>query len=273
MDDGSSDDTFTVVREWMDENVRFLSRGVALRQKNRGITQTLNSLVALARGEFIAILASDDVLEPEGIELRVAALNGRPDWLGVFGDCAVIDSKGHVLAASALTELGRAHIPALLDDRRITGELTLRWSVPGPALLVRRIAFDEEEGVGMYDESMKVEDRDFYLRLLSRSALGFIPNVVARYRVHGKNSILVRRSEVERDVVVADWRNLHLFRGWNRCVLRLVALHGSASVLSKRHLSEGHRVRAVTFWLFRAALAVVRRVVYFSITHLRFPMK
>jgi hypothetical protein len=49
--------------------------------------------------------------------------------------------------------------------------------------------FDPQIGVGNYDESYCIEDRDMYLRLLKRQQLGFIEDKVAQYRLHDSNTI------------------------------------------------------------------------------------
>jgi glycosyltransferase involved in cell wall biosynthesis len=243
IDDGSSDDTYVRACTWMESNAHRVQRVEVRRQRNQGIVRTLNSLTALVHGEYVAVLASDDALEPAGIALRVSALQSHPEWLAVFGDSSVIDSVGNQEAASALVSRHHACIPALLNPRRIARELILRWSVPGSVMMARRIAFDVGTGVGPYDERLQVEDRDFYLRLLSINALGFVPVCVARYRLHGANSILVRGSIVRRDVVLAEWRNISAFRGLNRWLLALVALRGRAALRAADQKGRGHRVR------------------------------
>jgi len=64
------------------------------KQVNQGIGGTLNALVALSRGDYVALIASEDELEADGIALRVSALQHHPEWLAVFGDCSIIDGAG-----------------------------------------------------------------------------------------------------------------------------------------------------------------------------------
>jgi glycosyltransferase involved in cell wall biosynthesis len=232
MDDGSSDDTFARASSWIQQNAHRVANAELFRQTNQGVTRTLNTLIARASGEYITAIASDDGLLPDGITVRVSALGRHPEWLAVFADCTVVDETGQLEAQSALHSLYRAHVPALMDPHRIARELILRWSVPGPVLLLRRAAFcrGNGSGVGPYDETLQVEDRDFYLRLLAINGLGFIPDSVAYYRLHQKNSITspALRLRILRDVVAAENRHVTTFTGLNRCLLGVVAAHGSA---------------------------------------------
>ena len=259
IDDGSSDATYARACAWMDDNAHRVKRVTVCRQANQGITRTLNALISLARGEYIALLGSDDVLESDGIALRVSALQRHPGWLAVFGDCSVIDGVGQLQSVSVLDSMYHACIPALLNPRRIARELILRWSVAGPSLLVRRTAYDVDIGVGLYDERLQVEDRDFYLRLLSINGLGFIHATVARYRLHGENSIFSRGSNVTNDVVSAEWRNATSFRGLNRWLLTLVAVRGSVQLCAVRQKEQGNIIRGQILWFVGRILAVIQK--------------
>ena len=148
IDDGSVDDTYARACAWGEINSHRVMRVIVRRQENQGLTRTLNALVASAEGEFVTVLASDDELEPDGIQLRVSALQQHPEWLAVFGDCSIIDAAGHQQSLSALASESHAHFPALMNPRRIARELILKWYLPGPAMLARRTAYDPIVGVG-----------------------------------------------------------------------------------------------------------------------------
>lgn len=259
IDDGSTDATYARACNWMENNAHRVKRVAVSRQTNQGITRTLNALISLARGEYISPLGSDDLLVPDGIALRVSVLQDHPEWLAVFGDCSIINCVGRQEAASALDSMYHAYFPALLDPRCIARELILRWSVVGPSMLARRAAYDVDIGVGLYDERLQVEDRDFYLRLLAINALGFIDKTVARYRVHGGNSIYLRASIVSSDVVLAEWRNATSFGGLNRWLLTMVALRGSLQLRAVRQKEQGNHIRGQILWLAGRILAVMQR--------------
>jgi glycosyltransferase involved in cell wall biosynthesis len=264
IDDGSKDDSFAVARAWFDRHPTAFSNVILERQENAGITKTLNRLVARTGGEFVTMVASDDLLLPGGIAARLAALEARPDWLAVFGDATVIDDHGIQTAPSALRRINRANLRALERDEFRAQELILRWSVPGPVLLYRRQTLDT---VGGYDESMILEDRDFYLRLLAHQALGFLPRPVAAYRLHARNTI--RLTRVRRAVYDAVYRSevnhLNAFRDGLRDALEFVTHRSKLHV----DLSAGRwpraalatvRIAANTFELHRKLSALDRQV-------------
>jgi glycosyltransferase involved in cell wall biosynthesis len=225
IDDGSKDDSFQVAQAWLERHPNVFTNVSLERQENAGITKTLNRLLARANGEFITMVASDDLLLPGGIQARLAALERRPDWLAVFGDASVIDADGQETASSALRKLNRANTKALVHDRFRTQELILRWSVPGPVLLARRQTYDPIHGLGGFNESRFLEDRFFYLQLLARKALGFVEHRVAAYRMHGKNTI--NRPDMQslmwNDTFASESELIDQFMGKDRQALEFVA--------------------------------------------------
>ncbi|MDO4568670.1 MAG: glycosyltransferase [Clostridia bacterium] len=71
VDDCSSDATFSIAQEYAQRDARFSavrssSRGNAAGARNRG--------VALARGEYVAFLDSDDAFLPQKLEIQLAAM-------------------------------------------------------------------------------------------------------------------------------------------------------------------------------------------------------
>lgn len=180
-DDGSSDNSFEVASEWIKNNTQI--KASIVKQKNQGVCKTLNKLIDQANGKYIAPCASDDFLTVHSISERVEVLENTPDKLAVIGDAIVVDQDSNEVAPSAMISLYKAHYQRLLND--IAKELVFRWSVVGPTLLIRKDAYSQ---IGKYDESLLVEDREFYLRLLKSDSLIFHPATVAGYRIHTDNA-------------------------------------------------------------------------------------
>lgn len=79
VDDGSEDDTVSVVEEWADARTdaeRFDVR--ILQQENRGPSAARNLGLIASQGEYIQFLDSDDRLHPQKIEVHIAALEADP---------------------------------------------------------------------------------------------------------------------------------------------------------------------------------------------------
>ena len=75
IDDGSSDDPESVIRELSDDRIRYV------RQENSGANVARNHGISLAKGKFVALLDSDDRFLPHHLE---TAINRLGDEDGVY---------------------------------------------------------------------------------------------------------------------------------------------------------------------------------------------
>ena len=94
LDDGSKDKTWEKITELKPkcEN-RFVKIHFETKQ-NEGTCITLNKLLKLSSGEFVYIIASDDLSKPQAIEKEVKFLQDNPDYALAVGDNEYVDSIG-----------------------------------------------------------------------------------------------------------------------------------------------------------------------------------
>lgn len=72
IDDGSTDNTADVASSFADSRLRLI------RQPNAGVSRSRNKGLELAGGEYLLFLDADDLLTPEFLAIRVAALDNDP---------------------------------------------------------------------------------------------------------------------------------------------------------------------------------------------------
>ena len=87
IDDGSTDATGQALE-------RFASKIRYVWQENRGLSAARNRALGLAKGEYIALLDSDDFWPPYKLGLEVAILDTYPDVGFVFGDFHLAKTDG-----------------------------------------------------------------------------------------------------------------------------------------------------------------------------------
>lgn len=262
IDDGSKDDSAALVRQWFErqsslriERFEFISR------PNKGVTRTLNELVSKARGDFLTLLASDDYLLPGGIAARVEYLQSHPTKRAVFGDCIVVDDAGLKTQDSAIVDLCGGHIECLENDDLLALELIYNWCVPGPGFMAYRDLYDQ---IGLYDESLTVEDWDMYLRIAARGLLGFIPGPVAAYRYHGGNSVLnenMRMAQLD-SLMRTAWKNNQEFQGIQR--FGLLYKHfklKQETALVQGHTMKGYINRKICKLLYRLSIHRYKKII------------
>ena len=150
VDGGSTDGTRALLERWEEQSgLRWVS------EPDDGMYSAVNKGLALARGEILAYLNSDDRYFPWTIATAVEALESALDAWFVFGDALALD---------------------LVSERiqiRFVPPLSLRYLVrygflSQPTVFWRRSAM---ERVGTFDESLRyVGDCDYWMRLAEQGS-------------------------------------------------------------------------------------------------------
>jgi glycosyltransferase involved in cell wall biosynthesis len=163
VDDGSTDGTGELLRERYGERIRYVW------QRNGGVSNARNQGMRLARGDFIALLDSDDLWEPTKVEKQVGFLRAHPDFGMVLTDVRRVDGAGNPIDVFRRRDVIRADGDALAD--------VLRNPALVPAsILIRRSVF---ERLGGFDESLRTaEDIEFHLRIAAAFKIGVIEDIL-----------------------------------------------------------------------------------------------
>lgn len=180
IDDGSSDSTPDILSAFE----RSEPRAIVVRQENRGLTASLNRGIAIARGSYIARQDADDISLPERFGRQVAFLDAHPDVAAVGSGADVIDGSGAVIGT--LTTV-------CAPDSVKRGLMTLRATPVHGSMMMRREAL---VAAGGYREAFRYgQDYDLWLRLVSRSAIDNLPEVLYRWRMDRGAVYSTRRIE------------------------------------------------------------------------------
>jgi len=168
VDDGSTDDTPRIAAAYGDR-IRYI------RQQNAGVGAARNAGIAAARGEYVAFLDSDDIWLPEKIAKQLALFEADPELGLVHCGIEKFDPAGKLTVLLSGMEGWVA--PYLLRlDRDV---IVAAGSSP---MLPKRVI----EEIGGFDTRLPPsEDWDFCYRVCLRYRVGFVPEVLVRYRDHG----------------------------------------------------------------------------------------
>jgi glycosyltransferase involved in cell wall biosynthesis len=166
VDDGSTDDTAKVAREYA--GVR------CVQQPNRGLASARNVGAAHTTGEHVVFLDADDRLRPDALRVGVRELTAHPTCALVWGRCVRIDEHGR--------ELPTVPPPPVVGDAY---EVLLRnnfiWT-PAVAMFRRSVCGQLMHFNPAVDASA---DYDLYLRIVRRFPIHGHSATVAEYRLHG----------------------------------------------------------------------------------------
>ena len=200
IDDGSKDGTFEILQSLKPECEKRFVRVVFETQENQGTRVTLNRLIDLARGQYLYMIASDDMAKPQAIETLHLFLSQNPDYVLAVGDNEIINGKSERIywgenravlpenKALYKTFGDELHLNApdnKLADFGAYANLLKGNHVPNGYLYLRQAMID----AGKYDESVFLEDWYMHLQLSKIGKYKYIPDILFSYRWHESNTV------------------------------------------------------------------------------------
>lgn len=186
VDNGRSDDMAAVVERYTSDD-----RIKLIRQDNRGYVGGVMAASEAARGRYITVLDSDDIVMPRFADKVTALLDAHPEVAAVTIDAYRIDDEG-VLPTSFLRSIGVKRKPN--PSRPLTLTALAGGFVPYYCGAVRREIWDE---VGGYETDVDGVEADvlFWARVVSHHDVRVIPEQLACYRL--RSDSLSRHPELE----------------------------------------------------------------------------
>jgi glycosyltransferase involved in cell wall biosynthesis len=175
VDDASTDGTREILQSYGD------AIWLIQRHQNSGICPiTRNQAAKSARGDYVALLDSDDAWYPEKLAQQVAFMETHPEVPLCHTLCNVIDGQSQVV--------GIRHGLGVIPETGMIFERLLEhcW-ITISSVMVRRRLFDE---LGWFNPEAPYgylgEDHEFFLRVARKYPIGLVPEVLAAYRKAGQ---------------------------------------------------------------------------------------
>jgi len=177
MDDCSRDDSVSIMKKWLAETG--MTAKFVAHSRNVGLCSTLNEALTYAHGQFVSIVATDDVYMPDKIERQVNQLMSLDSEYAVsYGDMMMIDEAGGKLPGLTLDWVREKYTVPPSGD--LLGALLHCNVITAPTVLFRSSVFRQ---VGVFDETLSYEDYDMWLRIAQLYKFAYCDTVLARYRI------------------------------------------------------------------------------------------
>lgn len=176
MDDGSTDDTVTLLRHYG-------PRITLLQQRNGGVAHARNVLVKRAQGELLAFLDHDDIWHPEYIASQLKLYRKYPDAVGFFTGHHVFIGHGHYNWSQGAieTDQGIEVIP-VLDFLRQYHRAIGKFASMSFCCIPQRV-FVQLTEEPFSPEVNGVDDFYFFHTLMLLGSVVFNPKPLVVYRV------------------------------------------------------------------------------------------
>lgn len=202
-DDGSTDQTVAQIKAIQDKRIH-----LKVLPQNSGACIALNDAILRSRGQFVAILNSDDYFLPGKLSQQLAFLQANPEVGAVFGLPSFVNEQGQVIddpshrdhnAFKATYKNRHQWLRYFFDEGN---------ALCHPTVLIRRELYQQ---LGMYDPRLaQVPDLDMWIRLATHTQIEVLPQALTAFRVRDG---LMNASAGRTEVIVRDaWERAHVLR-------------------------------------------------------------
>ena len=179
IDDQSRDDSVDIIQDFQDPRIKFF-----INEQNLGMACSVNRGIALAEGEFIAHLNSDDRYNHVSkIREQVKFLRENPNYGAVFTKARIIDDNGNL-------NLEKTGIKYQAKFDRASNKSRYQWlndffynsnCLCYPSVLIRQECYEK---IGLYDWRYTIMlDWDMWIRLCWQYEIWILEDKMTDFRV------------------------------------------------------------------------------------------
>jgi glycosyltransferase involved in cell wall biosynthesis len=164
VNDGSTDNSLDLVKDYNESNKQMPL--VIINKPNGGVSSARNAGMKAAKGEWIALLDSDDDWLPEKIEIQIKTIKEHPeiDFLG-----GAINDRGLKILWKQINGLYKANIK----------DVCLKMFPQPSTAIFKRSIFEQ---IGGFDEKQSYsEDGNYFLKVCSKYNYYYLPIQVVYY--------------------------------------------------------------------------------------------
>lgn len=168
VDDCSTDSSARIIRQLSAKDSRIIYHK---NETNRGVAESLNTGIRMAKGEFIARMDADDVSLPERLELQVEHMKRNPSCEACGTDIIIIDEKGDRIGSREY----------YYTDENIKRNIHRASCFAHPTVMLRRETLIENNL--FYSTRLRwVEDYDLWFRLSGYGEFSNLKKYLFNYR-------------------------------------------------------------------------------------------
>ena len=183
-DDMSSDGTAAILCRAAKSDKRMK---LVVNYENMGLTKSLNKLIRMASGEFIARIDADDTARSDRLEQQ----------------CLIMKDESIIMVTSCYKTIGDqtySHCPSS-DPEALGWSLVFRNNIRHSTVMWRsELKFE-------YDESYKyAQDYDMWCRMSRTGSISMVPHPLAEIKIHESTITSARREEQDEaaDLIAAE---------------------------------------------------------------------
>ena len=167
VDDGSVDRSIEIIEAYQDPRIRLFRN-----EKNLGIPRTRNRGLEEARGEFIALLDSDDIMLPKRLQTQLDYFDAHAECVGLGSWSQYINAEGKVIKRLCTRPL---------SNQKIKASLLFHCAIHNRTFMARASVLKE---LGYNNDFTRCQDYELLMRLADFGELHNLPKRLVLGRKH-----------------------------------------------------------------------------------------
>lgn len=195
VDDCSTDNSLDIVSRIRDSRIKIVRN-----EKNEGISFSRNRALALASGEYIALMDDDDVTVPFRFDTQVNYLDVHSEIDVVGGRHCIIDENDQII---------RTGREPLNNPLYIRADMMLYDSVANGSAMFRT-DFIKRNLINYHDDWLGMEDYHFWIQCSVRGRITNLSDILLYWRNTGNNET-VRRQKLQSKQRAEKFADLHKY--------------------------------------------------------------
>lgn len=177
VDAGSTDTTLSILAKYKN-SLHYIS------EPDYGQSDAINKGLAIATGDIVAFINSDDYLHPGCLKTVANFFSAHPRARWVTGKCSIVDESKKEVRRSVT-----GYKNFFLRFLRYFSVFCIVQFISQPATFWRKSVVAD---IGQFDVSLRYDmDYDYWLRIWKKYPLYYIDSYLASYRVHSQSKAIM----------------------------------------------------------------------------------
>ncbi len=202
IDDGSKDSTWNKIQEMKPECEKRFANIHFETKENEGSCKTLNKLITLSKGEYIYLIASDDISKPDAIKKEVEFLSKNKDYAFCVGNDEYIDQNSKVCYLDKnlnyIYDIKKAKYKNFAEFYQQLKRINFNSDIFGKyhtvysgnyipnGYMIRKSIFEK---TGLFTPEAPLEDYYMNMQIAKYSKMKYLDEILFSYRVHPANTM------------------------------------------------------------------------------------
>jgi glycosyltransferase involved in cell wall biosynthesis len=219
VDNGSSDQTPEIIRNWVKRHSEEMPVSAVFKTASIPYCELFNEILSLTKGGFVVDLSGDDFLFPQHISASVARLGEVPDAAFVFSDATICDEDG--IQESYYQSKDVTELKGRILGKEFYQTLISRSYISSPTVVFRSQILKREGG---YDAALSYEDFDVQIRLTSKYPVVFSDHIGVYKRKHSNSLSAIQYRRYQSEMLPSTLRVCEKIRELNETFSEGLAL-------------------------------------------------